>query len=97
MKDCGDCRESILLYLNKSLSVSQVIEFRAHLKICEACRQVVEAEEELSHLWSFARALGVLTHHVLSPTMAIHSSMVKLCCRTTQIATRISSKSADSY
>jgi len=57
MKDCGDCRESILLNLDKSLSVSQVIEFRAHLKICEACRQAVEAEEELSHLWSFC--LGV--------------------------------------
>jgi hypothetical protein len=27
MKDCGDCRENILLYLHKSLCVSQVINF----------------------------------------------------------------------
>lgn len=50
MKDCGDCRENILLYLDKSLCVSQVIELRAHLEMCEACRQEVAAEEELSHL-----------------------------------------------
>jgi hypothetical protein len=37
MKDCGDYRENILLYLDKQLSVSHVIEFRAHLEICGAC------------------------------------------------------------
>jgi mycothiol system anti-sigma-R factor len=57
MKDCGDCRESILLYLDKSLCGSQLIEFRAHLEICEACRQMVEAEEELSHLLHGSRPL----------------------------------------
>jgi mycothiol system anti-sigma-R factor len=57
MKDCDDYRENILLYLDKSLSVSQVTEFRAHLEICEACRQVVEAEEELSQLLHRSRPL----------------------------------------
>ncbi|WP_165419884.1 zf-HC2 domain-containing protein [Edaphobacter modestus] len=57
MKDCGDCRENILLYLDKSLCISRAIEFRAHLEICEACRQVVEAEEELSHLLHRSRPL----------------------------------------
>jgi mycothiol system anti-sigma-R factor len=57
MKDCGDYRESILLYLDKSLSDSQVIEFSAHVEICEACRQMVEAEEELSHLLRRSRPL----------------------------------------
>jgi mycothiol system anti-sigma-R factor len=57
MKDCGDCRENILLYLDQELSVSQVIEFRAHLEICEACRQVLEAEEELSHVLHRSRPL----------------------------------------
>jgi mycothiol system anti-sigma-R factor len=57
MKDCGDWRENIFLYLDKSLSDSQLIEFRAHLEICEACRQVVEAEEELSHLLHRSRPL----------------------------------------
>lgn len=57
MKDCGDCRENILLYLDKELSVSQVIEFRAHLEICEACRQVLEAEEGLSRVLHRSRPL----------------------------------------
>jgi mycothiol system anti-sigma-R factor len=57
MKDCGDWRENILLYLDKSLCDSQLIKFRAHLEICEACRQVVEAEEELSHLLHRSRPL----------------------------------------
>jgi mycothiol system anti-sigma-R factor len=57
MKDCADCRENILLYLDKELSVSQVIEFRAHLEICEACREVLEAEEELSRVLHRSRPL----------------------------------------
>jgi mycothiol system anti-sigma-R factor len=57
MKDCGDCRESILLYLDKELSVSQVTEFRAHLEICEDCRQALEAEEELSRILHRSRPL----------------------------------------
>ena len=32
-----------------------VIEFRASLEICEACRHVVEAEEELYHLLDKSR------------------------------------------
>jgi predicted anti-sigma-YlaC factor YlaD len=57
MKDCGDCRENILLYLHKELSVSRLIEFRAHLEKCEACRQVLEAEEELSRVLHRSRPL----------------------------------------
>ena len=57
MKDCGDCRENILLYLDKELSASQVLELRAHLEICEACRQVLEAEDELSRLLHGSRPL----------------------------------------
>jgi mycothiol system anti-sigma-R factor len=57
MKDCGDCRENILLYLDKELSASQVIEFRAHLETCEACRQMLEAEEELSRVLHRSRPL----------------------------------------
>lgn len=57
MKDCGDFRENILLYLDKELCASQVIEFRAHLEICETCRQEVEAEEELSRALHRARPL----------------------------------------
>jgi mycothiol system anti-sigma-R factor len=57
MKDCGDCRENILLYLDKELSVSQLTEFRTHLEICGACRQVLEAEEELSRVLHRSRPL----------------------------------------
>lgn len=57
MKDCGDCRENMLLYLDEELSVSQVIEFRAHIEICKACRQVLEAEEELSRVLQRSRPL----------------------------------------
>jgi mycothiol system anti-sigma-R factor len=57
MKDCGDYRENMLLYLDKELSVSQVIEFRAHIEKCKACRQVLEAEEELSRILHRLRPL----------------------------------------
>ena len=57
MKDCGDYRKDILLYLDKSLSGSQFIELGAHLETCEACREVVEAEEELSQLLHRSRPL----------------------------------------
>jgi mycothiol system anti-sigma-R factor len=57
MKDCGDFRENILLYLDKSLCVSEAIEIRAHLEICEACRQLFEAEQELSRLLHRSRPL----------------------------------------
>jgi mycothiol system anti-sigma-R factor len=57
MKDCGDYRENILLYLDKELCAAQVIEFRAHLETCEACRQVLEAEEELSRILHRSRPL----------------------------------------
>jgi len=57
MKDCDDCRENILLYLDKELSVSQVVAFRAHLEICEPCRQLLEAEEELSRVLHRSRPL----------------------------------------
>lgn len=57
MKDCGDYRENILPYLDESLAVSQIIEFRAHLEICEACKEVLEAEEELSRILRRSRPL----------------------------------------
>jgi mycothiol system anti-sigma-R factor len=57
MKDCGDFRENILLYLDKELAVSRISEFRAHLEMCEACRQVFEAEEELSRVLHRSRPL----------------------------------------
>ena len=57
MKDCGDYRENILLYRDKELSVSQIIEFRAHLEICGPCRQALEAEEELSRVLHQSRPL----------------------------------------
>jgi mycothiol system anti-sigma-R factor len=57
MKDCGDYRKNILLYLDKSLSGSQLIKFRTHLETCEVCKEVVEAEEELSQLLHRSRPL----------------------------------------
>lgn len=57
MTDCGDCRENMLLYLDKELSVSQVIEFHAHIETCKACRQELEAEEELSRVLHRSRPL----------------------------------------
>jgi mycothiol system anti-sigma-R factor len=57
MKDCGDYRDSILLYLDKELSVSQVTDLRAHLEICDTCRQVLGAEEELSRVLHRLRPL----------------------------------------
>jgi len=57
MKDCGDCRENIVRYLDEQLSVPQAIEFRAHLETCEACGEVLRAEEQLSRILHRSRPL----------------------------------------
>ena len=57
MKDCGDYSGAIRLYLDSELHGSRIIELRAHLEGCPACRQVLEAEEELSCLLKRAKPL----------------------------------------
>ena len=57
MKDCGDCREAIQLYLDGELRGSGLVEFCAHLEQCLDCRQMVEAEEELDRLLKRAKPL----------------------------------------
>jgi len=57
MKDCGDYRENIVFYLDEKLSVPQTIEFRAHLETCEACKEVLAAEEQLSLILHRSRPL----------------------------------------
>jgi mycothiol system anti-sigma-R factor len=57
MKDCGDYSAAIQLYLDSELHGPRGIELRAHLEGCPACRQVLEAEEELSCLLKRAKPL----------------------------------------
>ena len=57
MKDCGDYSGAIRLYLDSELHGPRISELRAHLERCPACRQVLEAEEELSRLLKRARPL----------------------------------------
>jgi mycothiol system anti-sigma-R factor len=57
MKDCGDYSEAIRLYLDSELHGPRIIELRAHWEQCPACRQVLEAEEELSCLLKRAQPL----------------------------------------
>lgn len=59
MKDCGDYSGAIRLYLDRELRDPRIIELRAHLEQCAACRQTLEAEEELSRLLRRARPLYV--------------------------------------
>jgi mycothiol system anti-sigma-R factor len=57
MKDCGDYSEAIRLYLDSELHGPLIIELRAHLEQCPACRRMLEAEEELSCLLKRAQPL----------------------------------------
>jgi mycothiol system anti-sigma-R factor len=57
MKDCGDYSGAIQLYLDSELRGPHMLELRAHLEGCPACRQVLEAEEELSCLLKRAQPL----------------------------------------
>jgi mycothiol system anti-sigma-R factor len=57
MKDCGDYCGAVRLYLDSELQSPRIIELRAHLEQCPDCRQVLEAEEELSCLLKRAQPL----------------------------------------
>ena len=57
MNDCGDHSGAIRLYLDGDTGDPCVIALRAHLEECPACRQVLEAEEELSGLLRRAQPL----------------------------------------
>jgi mycothiol system anti-sigma-R factor len=57
MKGCGGYSDSIQLYLDKELSGRDLLEFRAHLEQCAACREELEAEENLSRLLHRSRPL----------------------------------------
>jgi mycothiol system anti-sigma-R factor len=59
MNDCGDYCEAIRLYLDSELQGPRIIELRAHLEQCPDCRQVLEAEDELSRLLKRAQPLYV--------------------------------------
>jgi hypothetical protein len=50
MKQCEGCAENIQLYLGQRLYGQGLVEFRAHLELCAACRQELEPEEDLSRL-----------------------------------------------
>jgi mycothiol system anti-sigma-R factor len=57
MKDCGDYRGAIRLYLDSELHGPRITALRAHLEQCPACRQELAAEEELSCLLKRAKPL----------------------------------------
>ena len=57
MKGCGDYREDIRRYLDKELCGHELAQFRTHLAECPACKQELEAEEELSCLLARSRPL----------------------------------------
>ena len=57
MNSCDVCSENILLYLDRELSGLELGDFRAHLQTCDACREEVKAEEELSALLHRSRPL----------------------------------------
>jgi mycothiol system anti-sigma-R factor len=57
MKGCGDYRENIRRFLDQELCPHELGEFRTHLAECAACRQELEAEEELSCLLARSRPL----------------------------------------
>ncbi len=49
MKGGNDRHENIQLYRYKKFHGSHAEEFLAHLNRCAACRQTLNAEEELPH------------------------------------------------
>jgi mycothiol system anti-sigma-R factor len=57
MKGSDGCSRSLLRHLDQELCGQKLVEFRAHLKECAACRQEIEAEEELSRLLHRSRPL----------------------------------------
>jgi mycothiol system anti-sigma-R factor len=57
MTGCGDYREALQRYLDKELGNQELVNFHAHLKQCEICREDLAAEEELSRLLVRARPL----------------------------------------
>jgi mycothiol system anti-sigma-R factor len=57
MKGCGDYRGNIRRFLDQELCPHELDQFRAHLAECAACRQELEAEEELSCLLARSRPL----------------------------------------
>jgi predicted anti-sigma-YlaC factor YlaD len=57
MKWCDDRNGSLLRYIDQELCGLELVEFRTHLEECAACRQKLEAEEELSRLL-YARLLS---------------------------------------
>jgi mycothiol system anti-sigma-R factor len=57
MKGCGDYRENIRRFLDQELCPHELVQFRTHLAECAACRQELEAEEELSGLLARSRPL----------------------------------------
>jgi mycothiol system anti-sigma-R factor len=57
MKGSDGCSPSLLRHLDQELRGQTLVEFRAHLEECAACRQEIEAEEELSRLLHRSRPL----------------------------------------
>lgn len=57
MTGCGDCSHSLRRYLDQELYGQELVQFRAHLKECAACRRELEEEQELSRLLHQSRPL----------------------------------------
>lgn len=57
MTGCGDYSEALQRYLDKELCNQELVQFHAHLKECEICREDLTAEEELSRLFLRTRPL----------------------------------------
>lgn len=57
MKGCNSYEATIQLYLDNELSGPDMVDFRAHLEECEACRTELEVEKRLSALLHRSRPL----------------------------------------
>jgi mycothiol system anti-sigma-R factor len=57
MKDCDDYCGAIRLYLDSELDGPRIIDLCTHLEQCPDCRQVLEAEKQLSCLLKRAHHL----------------------------------------
>jgi mycothiol system anti-sigma-R factor len=57
MKGSDGCSRNLLRHLDQELSGQKLVDFRAHLEECAACRQEIEVEEELSRLLHRSRPL----------------------------------------
>jgi mycothiol system anti-sigma-R factor len=87
MKGCDGCIENIPLYLDEELRGQELVEFRAHLEHCAACRQELAADEELTHLLHRSRPLyfapDALRDRVLEigePSLEPLLGLRKKCC-----------------